>query len=352
MNIEEAQDFTVRFVTGKYAPEEYAAFLLWVKKAKIDELTIVADTYELSSGFGASSTVPSAVWVAQLESKLDHLLDVALSKEQTVKDDRETRVRWLRRSAWMSAAAAVVVSAGVYLYVHQPGGRPADRAAREKLLSMTFSVERGDPQKELVLEDGSKIWLNAGSSLKYPAHFAGSERLVELSGEAFFEVNGNSQHPFKVLIRDAEMDVMGTSFSIMAYNDEPDSRTIVAEGALKIVSGLQEVVLSRGQEAELIYGSAGVGNEIRTRSGIDPKWIADWREGIYRFTGTELHVVMRELGRVYNVAVQYKPNVGNPPIDGILDLRKGLDVILKQMELVVPGIRFKHEGKIVIASSI
>src|SRR5262249_19868068 len=108
-----------------------------------------------------------------------------------------------------------------------------------------------------------------------------------------------------------------------------------------------------GQQAELVYGSRGVGDEIVVRSDVDPKKVLAWKGGIYVFQDKELHEVMRELERIYNVTVQYQPNVGNPQIVGILDLSKGLDTVLKQLEGSVQGkgIQLKHEGKTIIASS-
>ncbi len=363
MNFKEAQDFAARFAAGEYVPEEHAAFLRWLKEATIEELTIIADTYELKYGFEAVGIYgnrivmdePSAEWVMELEKKLDvsreEKDETGEEDETTVMGVRETGVRWFSWSAWITAASVAAVSAGGYLYVHQTSVKPIDAMAREKLLSMTFSVPRGEFQRKLILEDGSKVWLNAGSSLKYPAHFPESERVVQLSGEAFFDVDGSAKRPFKVLIRDAEVDVLGTYFAIMAYDDEPMSRTTLVDGTLKIVNGQRGVELKTGEQAELVYGSAGVGDEITIQPGISPTFMPDWKGGIYRFHQTELHAVTRELERIFNVTVQYQPNVGNPQIDGILDLNKGLDIVLKQLESV-SNIRFKHAGKIVIASSI
>jgi transmembrane sensor len=256
----------------------------------------------------------------------------------------------------MTAAASVaVLSAGTYLYVHQTGSKPPETADQKKLLSMVLSNPRGEAQKELVLEDGSKVWLNAGSVLKYPPHFTGVERTVELSGEAFFDVAGNSRSPFRVLIRDAEVDVLGTYFAIMAYDDEPASRTtLVDDGALKIVSGSREMEVKPGEQVEVMHASPGVGTEMILKTGIDRNAIRAWQGGIYIFKQKELHAVMRELERIYDVTVQYQTNVGNPEIDGNLDLKQGLDIVLKQLESCVSGekINFRHEGKTIIASSV
>jgi ferric-dicitrate binding protein FerR (iron transport regulator) len=355
MSLKEAQQFVVQFNKGEYTPGEYAAFLQWLKGATLEELTIITDVHESVHGEWVLPEGPSAGWVMQLEQKLNQAIEE--QEEETVMGDREKAPvlemqpeRKRRRNLWMAAAAVVIfLLTGTYIYVRQTGS--GELSNRAKLLSMRFVNPRGGTQKELVLEDGSKIWLNAGSVLRYPPHFTGSERLVQLSGEAFFDVAGNSGGPFRVLIRDAEVDVLGTYFTVMVYDNEPVSRTTLVHGAVKVTSEGGSVVLKPGEQAEIVYASPGVTPEIATHSGIDPKSVLAWRSGIYRFEGTELHTIMRELERVYDVTVQYQSNVGNPQINGTLNLNRNLDIVLKQLEgAALNKIHFSHNGKLVIAS--
>jgi ferric-dicitrate binding protein FerR (iron transport regulator) len=383
MSLKEAQHFVGQFIKGEYTPGDYAAFLEWLNGATVEELAIIADIHESMHEKWVLPGGPSAGWVMQLERKLDACREERV--DETVMDDREEveirtwreeesdeqeeakapviwmrprrRIRW---NAWMTAAAVVVLlTTSTYIYVRQMGSKSGgDLSDRTKLLSMTLVNPRGGAQKELVLEDGSKVWLNAGSVLKYPLHFTGSERLVELSGEAFFEVIGNSGSPFRVLIRDAEVEVLGTFFDVMAYDDEPGSKTTLVEGKVKVISGGQSKLLKPGDQAEITYASRldsspGVGPEIAIHSDINPKFIRAWRGGIYRFEGTELHTIMRELERAYNVTVQYQPNVGNPQINGSFDLNKNLDAALKQLEgaTISYKLHFNHKGNLVIASA-
>jgi ferric-dicitrate binding protein FerR (iron transport regulator) len=362
MSLKEAQHFVGQFIKGEYAPGDYAAFLQWLKGATEEELSIIADMYESMHGEWALPEGPSATWVMQLEQKLNE--SVEEREEETVMGDRELATlvemqpeRKKRWNVWVAAAAVVVLlSTSTYIYVHQMGSKTGERADREKLLSMSFVNPRGGAQKELVLEDGSKVWLNAGSVLKYPPHFAGSERLVELSGEAFFEVTGNSGSPFRVLIRDAEVEVLGTFFDVMAYDDEPGSRTTLVEGAVRVTSGHHSMDLKPGGQAEIDYASPGVEAGILS-SGIDPKLVLAWKDGIYQFKSTDLYTITREVARAYDVTVKYQSNIGNPQIDGSLDLNKGLDIALKQLEAELEAattlkIHFNHTGKFVIASPI
>jgi len=367
MSLQEAQQFVAQFIRGEYTPVEHAAFLQWLKGATIEELAVVAEMHESMHGEWVLMAGPSTAWVAQLERKLDE------SEEVTVGDDREAvmvgegsaggirmRPEWKRRwNVWIAAAAVVVLlGMGTYIYVQRVGlnvGKPADR---EKLLSMAFVNPRGGAQREMVLGDGSKVWLNAGSVLKYPQRFTGSERLVELSGEAFFEVAGNSGRPFRVLIKDGEVEVLGTFFTIMAYEDEPENRTAVVNGTVKVTAGQQSVIVQPGEAAEISYPSPGESmssaGAVPVVHSIDLSIVKAWKNGIYRFRSTELSTIMREIARAYDVTVEVKPGVGSRQIDGSLDLNKTLDITLEQLNGLteVYKIQVNHKGKTVIASSI
>ncbi|HXB32026.1 MAG TPA: FecR domain-containing protein [Puia sp.] len=354
LSLQEAQNFVNQFIKGEYTPEEHAAFLQWLTGATSEELKIIAEMHESKEGEWVLPEGPSAAWVMRLEQKLNE-------SEKPRRDDRVLTPVILMRpnrkgvKVWAAAAIIILLVTGTYIYVQKMVSRLGNLADREKLLSMTFVNPRGGAQKEMVLADGSKVWLDAGSELKYPPKFTGSERLVELSGEAFFDVEGSSERPFRVRIKGAEVEVLGTFFTIMAYNDEPENRTAVVDGDVKVTTDGKSVIVKPGQEVDLVYtpdGAAGV-PIVRT---IDPQFVLIRKNGIYRFEATELSVVMREVARAYDVTIQYQPNVGNPQIGGSLDLNKSLETTLKRLEDATESYRihFNHKGKTVtvIASTI
>jgi ferric-dicitrate binding protein FerR (iron transport regulator) len=357
LSLQEAQKFVNQFIKGEYTPEEHAAFLRWLQGATTRELTIIAETHESMEGEWVLPEGPSAAWVMQLEQKLNESVGEGRGEEA---GEREfAPVIWMRslRKRWwnigVSAAAVVVAVTGTYLYVQHAGSKLGKIADREKLLSMKFVNPRGGAQKEMVLADGSKVWLDAGSELKYPPQFTGSERLVELSGEAFFDVTGSADRPFRVRVKDAEVEVLGTFFTIMAYEDEPENRTAVVNGAVKVTTDQNVVTLKPGEEAQIVYSPDGAAGEPVVRP-INPQFMLARKNGIYRFEATKLSVVMREVARAYDVTVKYQPNVGNPKIDGSLDLNKSLEAALKQLESATESfqIHFSHKGKTIIASTI
>jgi ferric-dicitrate binding protein FerR (iron transport regulator) len=170
--------------------------------------------------------------------------------------------------------------------------------------------------------------------------------MVQLSGEAFFEVAKNPAMPFRVLIKEAEVDVLGTGFNVMAYDDEPVSRTTLVEGAVKIISGSRNEVLRPGEQAEIAYDSD---NRISLTKGVNTDNILAWRKGLLEFEDADLYTVMREIGRCYNVGIQYKQNIPDKRITGNFSRKDSLDKIIGQLEASF-HIHFRTDGKTVTVS--
>jgi ferric-dicitrate binding protein FerR (iron transport regulator) len=346
MSLKEAKQFVAHFITGDYSPEEYAAFLRWLKGASADELNEIADEHEaLHDRWSLTSAVPSPEWMAKLEQKLDEADELM---EETPKSPvrRIGTDRFITKKIWLAAASIVLlVTAGTYWYKHQAGVKPDDVQHRAEALNNTFSVGKGEEQKQIVLSDGSKIWLNAASTLKYPSSFGGAERVVQLSGEAFFEVSKNQAMPFRVLLKNAEVEVLGTTFNVMAYEDEPFSRTTLLDGAVKIVNGSQNAMLKPGEQAEVPYAAPGVSAPIRVAGGVNAGAVLAWKSGFLQFRNEDLRTVMREVGRCYNVEIQYESNIPEKKISGSFSRKAGLPKILEQLSNL--DIHFSNDGKTV-----
>ena len=354
MSLQEAKQFVAHFVTGDYTPEEKAAFMQWLSGATVAELNIIADEHEaLHDSWPLTTDGPSSEWVTKLEQKLDVAIDER--EEETEAGEMSIGLlRYMGRRAWIVAASVVVVlSTGAYIYLNQKGSdKASEMRDREATLTNVFSVPRGGAQRELILSDGSKVWLNTASVLKYPVTFHGPERLVELSGEAFFEVTKSSANPFRVLIKDAEVEVLGTDFNVMAYEDEPISRTTLVEGSVKIESGKNSVKLEPGQQAQVPYPSADVNAPIKVLSGIDPKTVLAWKNDSLVFDHTDVQTVMRSLARTYNVEVQVDPGAAALPVSSALfDRKLGLAKILEQLETLDIA-HFKLDGNRVVVTPV
>jgi transmembrane sensor len=188
-------------------------------------------------------------------------------------------------------------------------------------------------QYQLILPDGSKVWLNAGSSLRYPTFFAGSERLVELTGEAYFEITPDKKMPFLVKSRIQTVKVLGTHFNINAYADEPGMKTTLLEGAVQV--NAQRLV--PGQQALLTEKGMTV-RQVDTEAEIA------WKNGEFVFNGEDLQTIMRMVARWYNIEVIYESPPGDLRYGGEVSRSKNLSDILKMLE-ATGDVRFRVEGR-------
>lgn len=194
-------------------------------------------------------------------------------------------------------------------------------------------------QYQLILPDGSKVWLNAGSSLHFPTAFAGKERRVELKGEAYFEVAKNRAMPFKVIANDMEVKVLGTHFNVMAYEDEKSMNTTLLEGSVQVLKGSGRVYLEPGEEAVLNKTSGNM-----NVSTADIEQAVAWKNGYFIFSDENIESIMRKVSRWYNVDVTFKGNMNNKDFVGTISRNKNVSELLQMLELtgavhfsIVPG---------------
>ncbi|HEY1166458.1 MAG TPA: FecR domain-containing protein [Chitinophaga sp.] len=174
----------------------------------------------------------------------------------------------------------------------------------------TITAPRGR-QFQLVLPDGSRVWLNAASSLTYPTAFSGSERSVQISGEAYFEIAKDAQHPFRVNIdNETGIQVLGTRFNVHAYPEETSIKTTLLEGSVRMISGKQQALLAPGQAAQTSRGASQ--QPIKIIDNADPGKALAWKNGLFDFEDTSLEEVMRHLARWYDIEIVYE--AGIPPI--------------------------------------
>jgi len=221
----------------------------------------------------------------------------------------------------------------------------------------TMATPRGR-QFQLVLPDGSKVWLNAASSIHYPTAFTGRERTVEITGEAYFEITKNEQVPFKVKFNApggnaGEVEVLGTHFNINAYADEPAIKTTLLEGAVKISSSQpgilhpKSVTLHPGQQAVLSIGSDKSPRDQSQHVGIpvalvDTDEVMAWKNGHFQFNGTPFPSIMRQVARWYDVDVIYDGTIPEKKFTADFSRQTKLSEFLKVLEL--SGIRFSTDA--------
>ncbi|UOE47502.1 FecR family protein [Mucilaginibacter sp. SMC90] len=188
----------------------------------------------------------------------------------------------------------------------------------------TITTPRGG-QYQIQLPDGSKVWLNAESSLRFPAHFTGTRRLVTLTGEGYFEVAKDKAHPFTVDINNMEVEVLGTHFDIMGYKDEAATATTLLEGAVKIKKGNVEQMIVPGQQAKV--------NQDITVANVNVNEAVEWKNGNFNFSHEKLESIMRKIARWYDVDVAYSGKVTNATFVGTIPRSEQITEVLKYLEL-------------------
>lgn len=203
----------------------------------------------------------------------------------------------------------------------------------------TISTPRGG-QYQVVLPDGSKVWLNAASSLRFPTQFTGRERTVELTGEAYFEVAHQASMPFKVQVAPLQVEVIGTHFDIEAYPDEPERKVTLLQGAVKATAGNEQALLQPGQQARLDGNGPGA---LRVVAPVYTEDVMAWKNGLFRFRESSIQSVMRQIARWYDVEVAYEGKV-DFQFFGKVPQGVPLSTLLKILEST-GGVHFMIEGK-------
>ena len=219
-------------------------------------------------------------------------------------------------------------------------GQLARRAVLDRLdkdVEVTYNtiITPKGGQYQVVLPDGTTVCLNAASSLKYPTAFVGSERHVELNGEAYFEVTKNKNMPFTVSAGAVNVRVLGTHFDISAYDDDPSNKTTLLEGGICIVNSNRKLTLKPGEQAIIKQGD----NMIELKKDADIKQVVAWKNGLFRFHQTGLHELMRELLRWYNINILYKGDVKDELFYGTISRKLTLSQTLEILQ--TSNIHFK-----------
>jgi transmembrane sensor len=194
---------------------------------------------------------------------------------------------------------------------------------------------------EVDLPDGTRAWLNATSSLRFPVAFVEKQRRVEITGEAYFEVAKNRARPFIVSVNGAEVRVLGTHFNIMAYNDEATVKTSLLEGAVEFVKGAAISTLLPGEQSELLKNG-----KIIVKKGVDLQREIAWKNDQFDFQGEDIKFVTRELARWYGVNFVFTQNI-NDHFIAKLPRSTSLPKMLKLLELT-GKVRFEMDGSRVI----
>jgi len=360
-----------------------------------DEIQLLEQYYDLFADETDAIDKLSTAEVEQLETRLKENIADRISEQES------KTVPFYRRNLVRAAAILIFVTAGAYFiqsrYVKQwqqiannkpskndaaPGGNKAILTLADGSKLVLNNMQDGDlvtktgthitkedsvvsykfatannsqvsyntittpngGQYQLVLADGTKVWLNSASSLKFPTAFTGKNRTVELTGEAYFEVAKNKDKPFNVKTATQTVQVLGTHFNVNAYSDETSVKTTLLEGSVKVSSANGNALISPGQQSVLTPNGA-----FAIKSDVDTDEITAWKNGMFQFNEADIQTIMRQIARWYNMDVEFKETIPDYTYHGKISRNSNASQVLKILEL--SGINFTIEGRKIIVKS-
>jgi transmembrane sensor len=223
----------------------------------------------------------------------------------------------------------------------------------------TLTVPKGSQPMQVTLSDGTRVWLNAASSLTYPAAFTGNDRKVQMTGEGYFEVAKLDGQHFFVSSNGIGTEVLGTHFNVNAYDDEASIKITLLEGSVRVTgyrlpvagNGQPATILKPGQQAAITRNATP-----ETRNNVDTDEVLAWKEGYFDFSGNDIRSVMRQIARWYDVEVEYQGEITDSRFSGIISRHNSVSAVVKMLESTgavkfrVEGVTAGRGGKIVVLS--
>ncbi len=237
-----------------------------------------------------------------------------------------------------SSANGTLATQGEVKLVKNEKGEIVYSGTSTEMVYNTLTNPRCSKAITLTLSDGSQVWLNAESTLKYPVAFTGNERKVEITGEAYFEVVHNSKMPFKVAVGKELVEDLGTHFNISAYGEEPVMKTTLIEGAIK----LRDVRMKPGEQASVKDG------KIAVIKDVDLEDVLAWKNGKFHYNSMDLETILRQAARWYDVDIEYRGRI-NETFSGGISRNVNASEFLKILEYS-KKVSFEIEGRKIIVT--
>ena len=202
-----------------------------------------------------------------------------------------------------------------------------------------LSTEKGEQSPyPLILADGTKVWLDAASSITFPTAFTGKQRKVQLTGQGYFEVSHNPAMPFIVKTSKSEVQVLGTHFNVSAYEDDQETKTTLLEGSVKIKGKTATGILKPGEQAVL------TGNDrLSIIKDVDTETEVAWKDGLFVFKNASIEQVMTKASRWYDINIKYEGNVPKRKLNGRMSRAADISELLGILQF--GGIKYRVEGK-------
>jgi ferric-dicitrate binding protein FerR (iron transport regulator) len=275
--------------------------------------------------------------------------NAAIVKKHSIKPGTNTAILTLANGASIAldkAGNGVLAKSGNTAIRKMKNGLLAYTAGDNKEAAVsdalnTITIPRGG-QYTITLPDGTSVWLNSQSSLTFPVTFKGSERKVSLTGEAYFEVAKNKHMPFIVHTGNADIKVLGTHFNVKAYQEDNAVKTTLLEGSVSLSNRSSSTLLVPGEQ-----GVAEAADGKITQKKVNINQVMAWKAGYFIFREDDIHDIMKQISRWYDVDVEYRGNLANIKFGGTYSKNKDITELLKGLELT-GLVHFKIEGRRII----
>jgi hypothetical protein len=392
MNSLERELFLKTLAAGsKIDEKEYHQLTVWLENAPEKEVELFFRKYAI-----AFEESPCPV---EIDLNLEFRIEKALDNSVNLIDRNQIQINMIKRNyLWKAAAAALIISifgVAAHFYLITPkqktlaksqaylkseilpgvnkavlslsdgsivvlddvnsgqvasqGGIKITKLANGQLLYRkinellpevvynTLTTPRGG-QYSIILPDGSKVWLNAASSIRYPTFFSDSERRVELTGEAYFEIAHNAKKPFKVTFNGLEVKVLGTHFNINSYKEEKTSNTTLIEGSVSLSKGDANVILKSGDQAQV-----GNSDKITVIDNVDVHNVLAWKNGYFSFDKSDLKLILRQISRWYDVDISFEGESPKRVFSGKINRNSNISDVLKILNEC--KVNFRIEGR-------
>ncbi|WP_316818143.1 FecR family protein [Pedobacter nyackensis] len=373
---EKQEELLAKYRQGTCSPEEAATvkYLYNLASASAEEMPATPDYQQLSdeiwNRLPAERNIRKLSIFKTISAVAAALLVIGGSylwyNNQSVQDTKQAQVQDIvpgKNAATLTLADGrkIVLTADVKGELATESGASITKTANGQLIYEIKDQESGDPHAlnklstakgesyQLRLPDGTMVWLNAASSISYPVSFSSAmSREVELVGEAYFEVSKDKKRPFIVKTVHQQIRVLGTHFNVNAYTDEPELKTTLLEGSIKLSleglsSGRQDRILKPGEQAALAGARLNVAN-------VDVEQVVDWKNGDFVFQSEPLTSLMRRVSRWYNVRVMYAPGVDKEgTFTGKVSRKKNVSVLLKALQS--GGLKFEVIGNTIMVKN-
>lgn len=230
-----------------------------------------------------------------------------------------------------------------YENADHPANKSGLHAENLKPAYNTLTNPRSSQAINITLSDGSRVWLNAGSSITFPVAFVTNKRNVSITGEAYFEVAHDAAKPFYVTKGNMEVKVLGTRFNVDAYDDEPNIKVTLVEGSIRmsVVDG-QSLILKPGQQATIHNF------RLTTSDNVDIEQITAWKKGLFDFDGMSLKEAAPQLEHWYDIKVEYEAGMPDVPLFGKIDRTLSLADLLDILRGAGFRFRLEEDRKLVL----